>query len=198
MEIGDDKLNRALRSMIRKHGLSRVQRSLSEIASSETRHDIQQAVPSTRIEGTASPPKKRSRSTASDYVGRMDLPLGTSEAVHELARRFEDRSFLPTLADIRNFCRFHRIDAPDPKSRVNAVPRVFDFISTMGPREIKKLVDYSMFSGPSRLAPIADAIRKRSRSPQIRDAPSTASISSSSSESDRSEGVSERDSLSES
>ena len=42
------------------------------------------------------------------------------------------------------------------------IPRVFTFLATMDSAEITKLLDESPFTGPARLAPIADAIHKYS------------------------------------
>lgn len=173
----DDKLMHTLRSMVRKHGLSRVQQSLADIASSDHLFDTQQGAQSPGKEQQFSAPDKRMRTKASDYVDKMDVPLETKEALKELAKKFERKLFLPTVADIRNFCRVHRIQVPDSTSRSNAFPRLFKFMATMGANDIRRVVEDGMFSGPSRLEPIADAIRSRSRTPRPQDGSSAASIS---------------------
>ena len=83
--------------------------------------------------------------------------------VVELAGRFQDKSFLPTFGDIANFCHFYQIDKPASKSRASAIPRVFKFIASMEADDVRIILDQGMFSGPSRLGPIADAIRRNGR-----------------------------------
>ena len=197
-DMRDDKLMDALRSMVRKHGLSRVQQSLIELASSSCGLNAQQTDQSPRRERRESPSKKMNRVTASAYVDKMDIPLEKKEALSVLAKRFEDKSFLPTVADISNFCRVHRIALPRSRSRGSAIPRVFKFMAEMGASDIRKMVDGGMFSGPSRLAPIADAIRSRSRSPRPQDPLSATLISSPSFESTRPGGLSRGERLPES
>ena len=81
----------------------------------------------------------------------------------ELAQRFHSKSFLPTFGDIANFCQTYNIDVPASKSRASAIPRVFKFIAAMEADEIQRMLDEGMFSGPARLGPIADAIRRNGR-----------------------------------
>ena len=93
----------------------------------------------------------------------MDLPPGTAGPLVELAARFERKAFLPTFGDIRHFCHTYGIDEPASKSRASAIPRVFKAIAAMEAEDIQRMLDDGMFSGPSRLAPIADAIRRSSK-----------------------------------
>ena len=98
-----------------------------------------------------------------------DLEKSPASALLELAKRFQDKTFLPTFGDIRNFCQVYGIDVPASKSRASAVPRVFKFIAKMDSSEIQRIVDDRLFSGPARLGPIADAIRKNGRAAAFRE-----------------------------
>lgn len=98
------------------------------------------------------------------YATKMELPMDRQEAVVTLAGRFERKVFLPTFGDTRNFCDVYGIDVPASKTRASAIPRVFKFLANeMGADEIQRILDDGMFSGPSRLGPIADAIRRNGR-----------------------------------
>ena len=92
----------------------------------------------------------------------MPLARNKIESMRRAAQLFEDGKFLPTIADIREFCRVYRVQLPKSASRASSVPRVFSFLATMDTTGIIKLLDDGTFSGPARLAPIADAIRDRS------------------------------------
>ena len=99
------------------------------------------------------PKRRRIRVTAPQYVAKMDISPERVSVVCELANRFDDKSFLPTFGDIRNFCKVYGIAEPASKSRVSAIPRVFKFIATMEAGDAREILDYGMFSGPSRLGP---------------------------------------------
>ena len=99
----------------------------------------------------------------------MDYDPEKRPALLELAKRFQDKSFLPTFGDIRNFCQAYGIDVPASGSRASAIPRVFKFIAAMDGGEVQRIVDHWLFSGPARLGPIADAIRKNGRAAAFRE-----------------------------
>ena len=158
------KLEGALRSMVRRYGFEQVNESLQEIGNSEyyPEDSKYRAIPPAKpVDAQAN--KRNPRITAPQYVTKMDLPPEKKEPVIELARRFDHKAFLPTAGDIANFCQVYRLDEPVSKSRVNAIPRVFKFIASMEADEIRRILNEGMFSGPSRLGPIADAIRRNGR-----------------------------------
>lgn len=158
------RLEHTLRSMVRQYGFEQVDQCLHEIGLPE-----HQSVDS---KGNTRPPdgcvalgigNKRAKVTAPEHVAKMELPLEKEPAIVALANRFQDKSFLPTFGDIANFCQIYGIDEPASKSRASAIPRVFKFIASMEANEIQRILDDGMFSGPSRLGPIADAIRRSGR-----------------------------------
>jgi hypothetical protein len=157
-------LKQALDSIVHEHGFELVSQSLREIGLSQ--HQPESSKRNTRPpdRGVATAPRERkSRVTAPEHVAKMDLPAEKEKAVAELARRFEDKAFMPTFGDIANFCQIHGVDEPASRSRASAIPRVFKFIASMEADEIQRLLDLRMFSGPARLGPIADAIRSSGR-----------------------------------
>ena len=149
-----------LRSLVSQYGFERVDRSLKDIRISDPQLDNSRQSEMPNKNGKASNPKRRrARVTAPQYIAKMDISPERVSAVSELANRFEDKSFLPTVGDIRNFCKVYGIAEPASKSRASAIPRVFKFIVAMEADDAQEILDYGMFSGPSRLGPIADAIR---------------------------------------
>ena len=163
--MDDTKLEADLRLMVRRYGFEQVDRSLREIGLSGRQFETSNQHPTSANKvAAAKPVKKGAKVTATEYVLKLELPLEQKPAVVELAERFQDKSFLPTFGDIANFCRIYGIDEPASRSRSSAIPRVFKFIATMETNEIQRILDDGMFSGPSRLGPIADAIRSNGRS----------------------------------
>ena len=89
-------LTEALQALVRRHGMSSVLHGLADL----------QAAPDSAV--PSSPAKRagdaRSKPSAIDYVGRMPLPPDKAQAMERAAQCFEDKSFLPGVADIREFC----------------------------------------------------------------------------------------------
>lgn len=159
-----DALDSKLRSMINRFGYERVEKSLREIGHSESA--ARGVVPEQRSSGGGTSTRtnsRRPRPTAVEYVSRMKLPTDRKRMLAEAAERFENKSFLPTSGDIRNFCGLYGVEQPVSGSRASAVPRLFKFMATMDPDELAKILRSGMFSGPARLGPIAEAIRNAGR-----------------------------------
>ncbi len=159
-----DRLVASLRELVREHGLEQVSRSLHEIGGIDGH--AQGATPSsgTAAQRAAGPRAKRKRAvTALERVEKMDLPSETADDVVQLAKRFDEKSFMPTFGDIAHFCSVYDIEVPASRSRTSAISRVFSTIAAMSAEDIQILVDYGAFSGPARLGPISEAIARRSR-----------------------------------
>ena len=154
-------LRDTLRAMVLEYGFEQVDASLREIGFSGK--PKQKAGVSNGRAVTRVATRRKPKPTAPQYVASMELPPGKGPTVVELAERFQSKSFLPTFGDIVNFCRLHGIKEPASKSRTNAIPRVFKLLASMEANEIQRILDEGMFSGPSRLGPIADAIRHNGR-----------------------------------
>lgn len=160
----NDQLAESLRSLVRRYGFQQVSQSLDEIQSPEPSGDREVRTSEPPGERMAAIPKRqRVKLTASQHVAKLGLPPTKIAPVAELARRFDEKAFLPSSGDITYFCESYGVAEPSSKSRSSAIPRVFKAIAEMEIKEIQRIVDDGMFSGPSRLGPIADAIRNRSR-----------------------------------
>lgn len=148
--------------MVGRHGPEQVNRALREIVSTHRRKNSNKAKAPSKNSAKAKPEKKKT--TALEYVAKMELPSEKRRGLAELARRFEEKNFLPSFRSIREFCRIYEIVEPASKSRVSALPRVFKFIATLETSDIQRILDSGRFSGPARLGPIADAILRNGRS----------------------------------
>ena len=157
-------LKGTLLSMVRTYGFDQVKATLMSVETSQPSlgDSPQRATPVTG-NGTVQNKRRGARYNATQYVAKMDLEPDRSASVVKLADRFDDKTFLPTFGDIANFCEIYGIDVPASRSRASAIPRVFKFLASMEPDDIEKIVKWEMFSGPSRLGPIADAIRRNGR-----------------------------------
>ena len=167
-----DNLRDALLLMVREHGFDQIQRCLNEIELLEHTHRPVVRKPTKADEAPAkrSPRRSRPKSTATQYVAKLELSPEKVASVAELAKRFDVKAFLPSFGDIRHFCDIYGVDTPASRTRVSAIPRVFKRIATLEAADIQRIIDEGHFSGPSRLGPIADAIRRNGRVAAAEDA----------------------------
>lgn len=147
-------LTATLRKLVHLHGMSSVLHSLADI----------QSVPNApkSLSSQKRSRNDRSKLSAVGYVASMTLPPGKAEVMKRAAECFQEKTFLPTIADVREFCRIYGVTLGKTASRINAVPRVFTYLAAMDTERIARILDEGTFSGPTRLAPIADAIRGHS------------------------------------
>ena len=173
----ETQLKDTLRVIVRQYGFEQVNQTLREIHTSARQlKNPKQGKTSPDNDTATRPKKKRVKPNALEYVAKIELSSEKGQTVAELAKRFESKAFLPTFGDIRNFCQIYGIDEPASKSRASAIPRIFKFISSMETDELQRILDEEMFSGPSRLGPIADEIRRigrvaRANSPSLASEP---------------------------
>lgn len=151
----DQDLTATLGDLVRRHGLSSVLHGLAEVHPTISKAGKSPAAP--RRSGVS----KQSKLSAVSYVEKMTLPVDKAEVMMRAAERFESKAFLPSIGDVREFCRVHRVALGKSVSRGSAVPRVFTYLSAMDTARIAATLDGGAFSGPARLGPIADAIRDR-------------------------------------
>lgn len=152
----------ALRPIVRQYGLGSVLESLGKIAGTQ-RESSMQTEGSSDADQKKKPKKRSVKATAPEYVSKLELSSEKVAPVANLAECFERKAFLPTFGDIAHFCQIYGIEVPASKTRASAIPRVFKHIASMETEEIQRILDDGLFSGPSRLGPIADAIRRNGR-----------------------------------
>ena len=117
-----------------------------------------------------SSPRRRlkERFPAHEHVSGFGVIPVVSGLLRTLAHRYDEKTFLPTMPDIRNFAKVYDLEIPASVSRRTAIPRIFGFLKTMDPESLGSLTASRAFSGPAELGPIADAIRNNSRSIRAR------------------------------
>lgn len=163
--IEEKSLNDALRAMVLEYGVDKVERALVQIRKGpmgRRGHDGRSAGPSSQKPKLDTEKQKKAKVTARGYVSKLEVDREVRVPLEEVASQYESKSFLPTVGEIRNFCAIHGIEVPASLSRAAAIPRIFKHLSQLAPQEIRSVLQSSAFSGPTRLAPIADAIRRSS------------------------------------
>ena len=98
-------------------------------------------------------PIDSARASKADGSQSLEVPAEQGAVLRRAAEEFEQRVFLSTLNDIRNFCEAYGIEEPRSKSRASGIPRVFKFLVTMDVADVERMLDDRMFSGPASSAP---------------------------------------------
>lgn len=109
-----------------------------------------------------SPPgarQRRSHEYVARIVERMNLPESRRHILRDLAFRFEERTFLPTIGDIRNFLEMHDAGPANFHTRSASFPKIVAVLLAIPDQHLQKILVDNAHSGPSRLGPLSDAIR---------------------------------------
>ncbi|MBK9624881.1 MAG: hypothetical protein KBA96_05580 [Rhodocyclaceae bacterium] len=97
--------------------------------------------------------------TASAMAEKVSLPPVQKQLIQKLAAQYDSKEFLPTSGDIRYFFEVHGETATPSKQRSDAFRRVLKLLSTLTESSLRKMIDDDAHSGPSRLAPLSEAMR---------------------------------------
>ena len=146
-----------LRQLVSRHGLKAVNSEL-QMLKIEQRPDRQ-----SHRDARSKTRQRNRRTNAPEYVQKLNVDADKRPAVLVLAERFEAKRFLPSCADIRNFCAIYGIEPPASKSRAAAIPRLFKYFAAMDTKDVERLSTDEAYSGPSELGPLAEAIRQHGR-----------------------------------
>ena len=170
--MSDSLFDGVLRLLLNQYGYAKVSRRLEAINRSgklgdepELSRDLGGAHP--QIDYSSVVPSRRKRKIrAPAYVEKLSIPKEKKLILLQIARQFEDKVFLPKASNIRNFLEvrkeneiLHGVKIENIKSRQSAIPRIFMLLSTLSGEELKRIYDNKNYFGPSRLGPLADAIR---------------------------------------
>lgn len=102
------------------------------------------------------------RKSAVEYVEAMNVPETRKCVMRSIAKRFDEKRFLPTISDVRYFADIHGVDAATFRSRGTVIPRLFSLLSSMEEGRLRWIERDGMFSGPANLDSFSDAIKATS------------------------------------
>ncbi len=101
---------------------------------------------------------KPSKPTAADLASRANLPPARREVVRELARRFDQKTFLPNTADAREFLILAGHRPRTMKDRTDAFRQILEVLGKIPVERLNYVASSSAHAGPSQLSAISDAI----------------------------------------
>jgi hypothetical protein len=86
-----------------------------------------------------------------------------AEGLKILFSRFQNKTFLPELKDVKRFCNRHGLDIGNVKSRTASVPKLFKLIASLETKAVEILIDDFNTGEYSSLGILADEIMKREK-----------------------------------
>jgi hypothetical protein len=112
-----------------------------------------------RAEGpTPQPSKKRVRLSATEQIERGALEGEQKELLLQLALRYDQKLFLPSVADVREFLIMMGTRPIGMKDRTQAFRVLLESLMQLPVERLRQLAQTALHSGPSELGPISDAI----------------------------------------
>lgn len=147
-------LAEVLTALVREYGHEEVLQSLNSVAAS-----YKDRVSPNNGNSDAQDAAKKRKATPTELVERSLLPHASKILLRRLAERFEAKSFLPSIGDVRHFLEMNGFPDEKPIQRAEAFRVVLKVIAQMPEEAIGRLALSHVHSGPSELAPLSQAIK---------------------------------------
>lgn len=144
-------LSRVLQTLVDEWGYDRVAQELSR-----TSRLSDLPLPSGRSKNGSTKRKLKLRPT--EQVEKMPLDASRREALLRLAKRYEEKEFLPNVAAVKEFLAMAGYDPGPIKDRDQAFRTLLLTLLQLPTERLYQLMHSSLHSGPSQLGPISDAI----------------------------------------
>ncbi len=144
-----------VRLLIVKYGYRRILEALSK-AQGISVTNIEAAL--TNLEKAKPTKKRKTTKPLTEIVERFISRVPeNANLLRELANRFENRTFLPQMKDVRRFLGPFGVDSKSLKSRNDSAKKVFEKLSELPSVELEELVAHSP-SEESAFSELADEI----------------------------------------
>lgn len=140
-----------LRLLIKRWGYGAVLQQLS---------DLEHSKPKTP-HGVVKEKYRQHRLKPRDYVEKISLSGRKKDLLLELATRFENRQFLPTIGHVKDFLERKHVHVNSLRGRSAAIPKIIEILSDLPDESLETILGDDNYSGPSRLGPLSDAIKAR-------------------------------------
>lgn len=142
--------------IVQEWGYDAVFRCLADLRSERAKDGVSSAAHDRRLR------KESRRPTALEMVGRLDAAGARKESLRMLAERFDEKTFLPTVSDVRHFLDMRGQDTGPVKQRQDSFKKVLSVLVGMADEELAILQGSGTHAGPTQLGPLSDAIKATS------------------------------------
>lgn len=113
--------------------------------------------------GALPPARIAPRPTAVALVEKAELHPDKREKVLFIARKYDLKEFLPSVADVRHFIIMAGERPVSMKDRIEAFRVVLKLLSSLPSDRVDRIKEIASHSGPTQLGPISDAIGAASK-----------------------------------
>lgn len=155
-------LKNLLSVLVKEWGYEEVNGSLSELAHAHPAPEQDAVRPGEDVRVSGKHKAVRtpySKPTATEFVNRMAAPEVRKSLLRRLALQFDEKSFLPSISDVRHFLELRGHDVRGIKQRQDAFKRILKLVDGMTEDELERFVKISLHAGPTQLGPLSNAIR---------------------------------------
>ena len=149
-------LDLEVRILVLKHGYKRVLAALSK-SQGVTEEEIESALFELERSKCTKRKSRKIESITDIAAKATEKYPEKSKYIVELARRFENKTYLPQMRDVRNFLVPFGLDRNMLKSRVDSTRKVVEKLCELSPSELAELVDF-VPSGDSAFSELAGQI----------------------------------------
>lgn len=118
--------------------------------------------------GTGAAPVKKRKPTASEQVDHAEVGESRRAVLRDLAVRFENKQFLPTNSDVKEFLATLGVMKFSSKDRPDAFRHVLRALLKLSDERLARVATSGRHSGPAQLGPLSDAISSAADSMQRR------------------------------
>lgn len=106
----------------------------------------------------ARPSRKKAKLTATEQIERAIMEGEQKQIMLQLAARYDQKLFLPRLSDVREFLSMMGEKPIGMKDRSEAFRILLRGLLQMPMARVQQLAQTALYSGPSELGPLSDAI----------------------------------------
>ena len=151
-------LGRLMRMLVDEWGYAAVEDALAQI--SDTHRDKGSSVLQDRWAGISpSRAERRIKPSAVEQVSRLSIPDRERQSLLVLAKKFDQRSFLPKVIDIREFLAMRGEEHRGVKDRLDGFRVLLRWLSQLPSDKLEEIANSGRYSGPAQLGPLSDAIK---------------------------------------
>jgi hypothetical protein len=149
----DRLLMNLVRVLVEEWGVDGVQRALKSMEQS-TQSVLGREAPHSEPKSSV-----RIKPTAFEQASRVRGQPVFRELLSEIAKQFDQKTFLPTIGDARHFLEMRGKEISPTVSRAEVFRKILDELEEMEVDELRIVAARARNSAPSQLAPLSKAIR---------------------------------------
>lgn len=149
-----------LQTLVREWGFDEVQKSLANIFPASD--DIGEGAlirKRSRPQTSGRDVTRSGRPSARELVSKINDLNDKRDALVTIALKFDQKEFLPTVADMKEFLAMMGEETGALKDRSDGFRRLLNHLTQLPIERLERLASGTSYSGPSRLGPLSDAIK---------------------------------------